>query len=78
MGPERVRQAHRAQPFKPFIIHMGDGRQVSVEHPEFMAVSPTVHYATIYKEDESTEEIELFLVTSLEFPAKSNGSRKKK
>ena len=78
MGPEQIRSAHRAQPFKPFVIHMGDGRHVSVNHPDFMAFSPTGRYAIVYKPDESHEEIELFLVTSLEFPAKPNGSRKKK
>jgi hypothetical protein len=78
MGPEQLRKAHGAQPFRPFIIHMGDGRHVTVDHPEFMALSPTGRHALVYKPDESHEEIELFLITSLEFPAKSNGSKKKK
>ena len=78
MGPEKIKSVHTAKPFRPFILHMADGRQVNVDHPEFMAVSPTGRYATVYKLDESTEEIELFLVTSVEYPAKANGSRKKK
>jgi hypothetical protein len=35
-------------------------------------------YAIVWLEEDSWEEIELFLATSLKFPAKSNGSRKKK
>jgi hypothetical protein len=78
MGPEQVRKAHHAQPFRPFIIHMGNGRQVRVDHPKFMAVSPTGRYALVWLAEDRWEEIELFLGTSLEFPSKSNGSRKKK
>jgi hypothetical protein len=78
MGPEQVREALRAQPFRPFVIHMRDGREVKVDHPDFVAMSQTGRYAIVWLEEDSWEEIELFLVTSLKFPAKSNGSRKKK
>jgi len=31
----QIREVVRAQPFRPFIIHLADGRTFDVPHPEF-------------------------------------------
>jgi hypothetical protein len=37
MERESLDALHRARPFRPFVIHMGDGRSVRVTHPELLA-----------------------------------------
>jgi hypothetical protein len=36
---EKLIQLIREQPFRPFVVHMSDGRQFAVRHPEMAAVS---------------------------------------
>jgi hypothetical protein len=64
--PAQVRELHRAQPFKPFTIHMADGRRIAVKHPEFMALAPSGRTVIVYQLDESFDIIDLLLVTDLE------------
>jgi hypothetical protein len=37
---EQVCSAMHAQPFRPFTVHLVDGRTYFVRHPDFIAVSP--------------------------------------
>ena len=37
---EQLQKMHQARPFKPFDIHLADGRTLPVEHPEMLAVPP--------------------------------------
>ena len=66
MTTERLREVHQARPFAPFRIHLADGRQLEVVHPEMMAYAPNARTAIVVKADESHEVIDLLLVTSLE------------
>lgn len=66
MTVEQLVQMQRAQPFRPYRIHLADGRHVDVEHPDFVARSPTGRTAIVYKADETSEVIDLLLVSSLE------------
>jgi hypothetical protein len=66
MTIEQLRQMHQARPFRPFRIHMADGRHLDVAHPEFLAHTPTGRTVMIARPDESFEVIDLLLVTSLE------------
>ncbi len=36
----QIRQAMRAQPFRPFALKLVDGLVCTVEHPDFIAVPP--------------------------------------
>lgn len=40
MNVEALRQALHAQPFRVFAIRLVDGREFSIPHPDFVAVSP--------------------------------------
>ena len=40
MTIEQLREVHRAQPFKPFVLELADGNQVSVSHPEILWINP--------------------------------------
>ncbi len=66
MTIEQVKQVYNAAPFKPFIVHLADGRQVSVRHREFMAFSPSGRTIIVYQADDVFNIIDLLLVTDLE------------
>jgi len=66
MTIESLAQALHSQPFRPFRVHMASGRHLDVNHPDFIARSPSGRTAIIYKEDETFEVIDLLLVASLE------------
>lgn len=40
MRAEELNRLHKAQPFRPFRIHLADGRHLDVVHPEFLAYTP--------------------------------------
>ena len=65
MTIESLERLYRAQPFRPFTVHLADGREVAVEHPEFLARTPAGRTIIVTQADESFEVIDLLLVTSL-------------
>jgi hypothetical protein len=74
MTIERLHEVFQAQPFRPFVIHSADGRQIPVLHREFMASVPTGRTIVVMQPDESVNIIDLLLVTDLEFkPVAANG-----
>lgn len=76
MTIERLREVHRNHPFHTFTIHLADGRNLDVVHPEFVAISPSGRTAVIYTKDDASHHIDLLLVTDLE--VKANGHRRRK
>jgi len=75
---EQIRSAYSAQPFRPFVIHLADGREVPVLHREFIMSAPSGRTLVVYQPDDSFNIIDLLLVTDLEVKPNSNGSRKSK
>src|SRR2546423_692260 len=69
MTVEQLRNVHRALPFRPFTIHMGDGRAFLVRHPDFLSHSPTGRTVIVHPDDESFHVLDLLLVTELEVHA---------
>jgi hypothetical protein len=65
MTIEQLRHLHQAQPFQPFDIHLADGRSLPVEHPEFLAQSPTGRTIAVGHADGVLEIVDLLLVVSL-------------
>ncbi|MCH8146496.1 MAG: hypothetical protein IH987_00660 [Planctomycetes bacterium] len=65
MQSSEFKSVYRAEPFRPFVVNLADGRNIPVEHPEFMAVSPTGRSAVIYGEDGSFEIVDVMLVTNI-------------
>jgi hypothetical protein len=66
MTIEQLRGVHRATPFKPFTIHLADGRHYSVSHPDFLSHSPTGRTVIVYGLDESFSILDLLLVTEIQ------------
>jgi hypothetical protein len=78
MSIEQLRAAHQAQPFRPFVIHLADGRSVPVHHPEFILTAPSARTVVVAQRDETFHIIDLPLVTGLEFNPKGNGSARRR
>lgn len=78
MTIEQLRQMHQAQPFRPFRVHITDGRHLDVHHPEFLAHTESGRTVMIAK-GEHFEIVDLLLVTSLEplNGAKRSGGQKR-
>lgn len=73
MRSDELGQLLRAQPFRPFRIHLADGRAFAVQHPDFVARSPTGRSAVVYGPDGAFEILDLVLVSSLEVGAERTG-----
>jgi hypothetical protein len=78
MTIERVRDFYNAQPFRPFVIHLADGRDIAVQHPDFVAAAPSGRTIVVYQPDDSMNVIDLLLVTDLEISARTNGARRRR
>ena len=65
---EQFRDVCQAQPFRPFVMHIADGREIPVLSPEFVLTVPSgaltteggTTYATVVDGDEETKvEVEV-------------------
>ena len=59
MRADKIREAKQAQPFKPFVMHLADGREFAVGHPDFLfvgPVAPSTSFSRIWT-DESRSSI---------------------
>lgn len=78
MTVEQLLQSMHAQPFKPFRLHLADGRRLDIVHPDFVARSPSGRTVIVYKPDESFEIVDLLLVVSIEVSNGKSASRRRK
>lgn len=76
MTAEQLRATRDANPFRPFTIHLADGRKLTVPHRDFVSQSPGGRTIIVYHADESFSIVDLYLVTELEVqaPADSEGA----
>ncbi len=63
---EQLRNLYQAQPFQPFVLHLADGREIPVQHREFLAPSPSGRTVIVYQPDDSFNIVDVLLVTALE------------
>jgi hypothetical protein len=78
MTIEQLRAADSAKPFRPFVIHLADGRAIPVQHPEFLLTVPSGRTIVVCQPDDTLNIIDLLLVTDLEFQLSANGSGKRR
>lgn len=76
MTVNQLRAMHQARPFKPFRIHMADGRGIDVTHPELVALTSGGRTIGVATAPDVIEVVDLLLVTSLE--PLTNGRAKSK
>ena len=68
MSIVQILEAYRASPFRPFILHLADGRRVAVNHPEFIMFLPEGDELAIYESDGRKRYVVPRLVTEVDFP----------
>ncbi len=66
MTVEQLVNVLHAQPFRPFTIHMGDGRSFNVKHQDFLSRSETGRTVIVHGSNESFSVLDLLLMTDLE------------
>ena len=72
MNVDRIRLLSEAEPFHPFSICLSDGQRLPVEHPEFLAISPTRDALVVFKPDGNFVIVETDQITSLQTRRRSS------
>jgi hypothetical protein len=70
---QQLDNVHNARPFRPFTLHIADGRSFRVPHPEFLSRSPSGRTIIVYGSDESFSVLDLLLLTELEVHPRVSG-----
>ena len=63
---QQLRTAHKTVPFRPFAVHMADGRHFEIRHPDFLSMSPSGRTVIIYQEDDEFSILDLLLMTEIQ------------
>lgn len=72
---EEIRNARRAEPFVPFVLHLADGRKFPVRERFFMVFPPGSRTISVAVSDDAFDFIDPRLVTHLTF---SKAARKRR
>jgi hypothetical protein len=75
---EKMREAYKAQPFRPFVIHLATGSAIPVLSPEFIVAAPSGRTLVVFQQDDAMSIIDLLLVTHLEIKPSGNGAGKRR
>ena len=78
MTIDKLRAAYEAKPFRPFTIHLADGRAIPVQHREFIMAVPSGRTIVVAQPDDTLNIIDLLLVTDLEMKPIANGSGRRR
>jgi hypothetical protein len=62
---EQIKAASQVEPFRPFVLHLADGREIAVPHREFLYLFPSGRSVLVAQSDESFNIIDSLLVTDL-------------
>ena len=74
MTVEQLRAVYRAQPFHPFVLHLADGQQIPVQHPEFIFSVPSGRTIIVVQPDDTMNIIDRQLVTDIELKPAAQAS----
>ncbi len=66
MSGEELYIAIMATPFQTFTLNIADGRSIPVVR-DFILLSPRGRTVTVYQKDESKDQVDMLLVTSMSF-----------
>ena len=73
MTIDRIREQCQVNPFRPFTLHMADGREIHVPHRDFVAPGPLGRTIIVCRPDESHHVVDLLLVTDSHVSPAFNG-----
>lgn len=78
MTLERVRELLDVRPFRPFVLHLADGREVRVHHRELIIAAPSGRTLIVVQPDDTMNIVDLLLVADVELKLRRNGSTGKR
>jgi hypothetical protein len=78
MTIEQLRAVYNAQPFRPFVMHLADGRAIPVQHREFFMTVPSGRTIVVAQPDDTLNIVDLLLVTDLEIKPTANGAGRRR
>ena len=54
---DEVRKLMNGEPFRPFFVKTSEGKQYSVRHPDFVAISPKGGYVALSSDEETSTNL---------------------
>jgi hypothetical protein len=66
MTTNQLYQLIHAAPIQPFVIHMVDGRELFVPHPDFIAHRQRGRIAVVLRDDDTASYLDVLMITELE------------
>jgi hypothetical protein len=67
MTREKLKNAQRAAPFRPFTIRTADGSAFEVPHPDFLSISPSDRTVIVHDKKGGFSILDMLLMTEIEF-----------
>ena len=67
MTIEQLRLAREANPFRPFTVHLADGRSHRVPHRDWLSMSPGGRTIIVYVSEEGGSIPDSLMITELSF-----------
>ncbi len=74
MNPDQLRAVREANPFRPFTVHLADGRALHVPHRDYLSMSPGGRTVIVYGQGDAFSILDLLLVTELAVEEASAGA----
>jgi hypothetical protein len=78
MTVEQLRELYNSQPFRPFVLHLADGREIPVHHREFMLTVPSGRTLVVCQPDDRLNIIDVLMITDIELNGQQNGHRRRR
>ena len=75
MTIQQLQRVHQAAPFRPFVLHMADGREIPVRHHDFLSHSETGRTVIVHHDGDDFSILDVLLITEIEI---ANGARSRK
>ena len=77
MVTDRVREALRTLPFRPFTVEIAGGKRVHVKHPDYAQLAPNGRTLVVFTNDrDAMEIIDVMLVGNLSFESTRKVARR--
>jgi hypothetical protein len=67
MTAQQIKEALEQVPFRPFTIHLPNGRTAAVPHRDFISLHPNGRTFVVHLERGGSRILDTMLVTELEF-----------
>lgn len=67
MTADEIRRQITAVPFRPFVLHIADGRTIPVHARDFIMVSPQGWIVDVFQPDEGHDILDTSLITGITY-----------